>query len=340
MKKVNKPTNIGLLSFIAASLVWLVFALSTIFPVYAAPQPVVDIKANGNSGLISVSYGSSVNVSWTSIYANWCMVEGVGWTGISGSHSSGSLTYDTTYNVGCSGPGGWTYASVTVLVGKQSDPSFSQGSLSSYPSGSYVSGTGSLSFGAGCAASPSTAEAGQTVVIAASSANGVNPVTYRWGGDVSGGGSTITTSFSNIGTKIVSMVATDAQGRTANASCNINVVPASPKISPAPVPSPAPSPRPVVTTASKSETDYDKICRDMGYIRADDVELAKDLEENNAVSGEDASRKRSLLASVFFTDSGYPSWLFFTVLVLTIFFVWMLMRLMNGRKKEMVPVKK
>lgn len=349
MKMTNNIINIKFLLSLAGSLIWPVLMFVMVYPAFAAPQPVADIKANGSDGVISVSYNSSLTVSWTSIYADWCAVEGVGWTGISGSQTTGNLTYDRTYNLGCSGPGGWTYDSVTILVGKQSDPSFSQGSLPSYSSGSggytggYTVGTPPR-FSAGCAAGPTTPEVGNTVSFAASSVNGVNPITYRWGGDVSGGGPTLTTSFSSTGTKIISVVATDSQGKSADASCSVNVVPVSPKVAPAPAPTPtpAPAPKPVITTASKTETDsasspqadYDKICREMGYVKPDDVELAKNTEENNVPVDENNGKKRSFLASVFFTDSGYPSWLFFAILVLAILFVWTLTKLMNGKKKE------
>jgi len=67
------------------------------------PPPLVDIKANGSDGPLFVNYNSSVTISWTSINATACNISPNGWTGTSGSQSSGNLTYSITYKATCTG---------------------------------------------------------------------------------------------------------------------------------------------------------------------------------------------------------------------------------------------
>jgi len=49
----------------------------------------------------SVSYGGSANVSWSSTNANSCTVSPTGWTGTSGSKSTGPLYSSQTYSLSC-----------------------------------------------------------------------------------------------------------------------------------------------------------------------------------------------------------------------------------------------
>jgi hypothetical protein len=80
------------------------------------PAPTADIKANGSDGPITVEFNSSVDVNWTSENATSCSVSPTGWSGTSGSQSSGELTASVTYLLDCIGPGGGAEDSVTVNV--------------------------------------------------------------------------------------------------------------------------------------------------------------------------------------------------------------------------------
>lgn len=80
------------------------------------PSPVVDIRANNQNGPITIPSGTGAVISWTSSNATACTVSPSGWTGISGSQSSGNLTASRTYSVTCTGPGGTATDSVTVNV--------------------------------------------------------------------------------------------------------------------------------------------------------------------------------------------------------------------------------
>jgi len=78
--------------------------------------PTADIKANGSDGPITISYNTSATISWSATNASSCLVSSTGWTGTSGSQSTGNLTSSQTYTLACSGPGGSASDSVTVNV--------------------------------------------------------------------------------------------------------------------------------------------------------------------------------------------------------------------------------
>jgi len=78
------------------------------------PAPTIDMLANGSQGPITIAYGTSATISWTSTNAGSCNVSGNG--GLSGSFSTGALTTNTTYSGQCYGDGVGN-DSVTVNVG-------------------------------------------------------------------------------------------------------------------------------------------------------------------------------------------------------------------------------
>ena len=91
--------------------------------VTSQPQPITaDIKANGSDGPITIEHNTSANISWTSQNANSCTVSPGGWTGTSGSQSSGNLTFTQTYTVNCTGNNGSASDSVSVQVNQQNLP--------------------------------------------------------------------------------------------------------------------------------------------------------------------------------------------------------------------------
>lgn len=81
-----------------------------------ATAPTANITANGTTGSITIPYNSSATIAWTSGNADSCSISPSGWTGTSGSQSTGNLTSTTTYTETCTGPGGTTSDSVTVNV--------------------------------------------------------------------------------------------------------------------------------------------------------------------------------------------------------------------------------
>ena len=80
------------------------------------PLPTTDIKADGSNGPITIPYDSEVTISWSSTDTTSCTVSPDGWTGTSGSRSSGDLTSSKTYLLSCTGPGGDASDSVVVNV--------------------------------------------------------------------------------------------------------------------------------------------------------------------------------------------------------------------------------
>jgi hypothetical protein len=87
------------------------------------PYVSCDIKANGSDGPLSVYYGASANLTWSSFGAISCTASNA-WSGVkatSGSETTGVLTaLSQTYTITCDGPGGRGRAicndSVTVTI--------------------------------------------------------------------------------------------------------------------------------------------------------------------------------------------------------------------------------
>ncbi|MDP2671222.1 MAG: hypothetical protein Q8P13_02045 [bacterium] len=85
--------------------------------VSAPGAPSVNIKANGSDGPIKITKGKTVTISWTSgANTTSCTIAPFGWTGLSGSKSSGALSKSTTFKASCTGPGGSGSDSVVVNV--------------------------------------------------------------------------------------------------------------------------------------------------------------------------------------------------------------------------------
>ncbi len=82
-----------------------------------APQVTADIKANNQDGPITINFNAFATITWTSTNATTCSVSPTGWTGASGSQSTGNLTFSQTYFLNCSGQGGTATDSVVVNVG-------------------------------------------------------------------------------------------------------------------------------------------------------------------------------------------------------------------------------
>ena len=99
------------------------------FTVVSTPAPAADIRADGSSGPITISSESAAVITWCGASAapcanaTGCSVLPSGWTGISGTQSTGPLTSTQVYTLTCSGPGGTASDSVTVnIAGATSKP--------------------------------------------------------------------------------------------------------------------------------------------------------------------------------------------------------------------------
>ncbi|MDP3956453.1 MAG: hypothetical protein Q8P97_00470 [bacterium] len=86
------------------------------------PPPTADIKADGSDGPITILPNTSATITWCGspaapcANADSCSVSPGGWTGISGTQSTGNLTASLTYTLTCNGPGGTRVDDVVVQV--------------------------------------------------------------------------------------------------------------------------------------------------------------------------------------------------------------------------------
>ena len=79
------------------------------------PPPVLNIDCNGSISC-SIAYNSPATINWSSTNTTSCSVSPGGWTGISGSQSTGNLLAPTIYVLSCSSAVGQVSNSVTVDV--------------------------------------------------------------------------------------------------------------------------------------------------------------------------------------------------------------------------------
>jgi hypothetical protein len=87
----------------------------TVLVVGSMRTPTVTISANPTV----IDAGTSSTLTWSSTDATSCIASD-GWSGnraTAGSTSTGTLNFDTTFTLTCTGPGGSTSASVTVVTG-------------------------------------------------------------------------------------------------------------------------------------------------------------------------------------------------------------------------------
>jgi hypothetical protein len=84
--------------------------------VHHSPPPSIAMSANPTS----VSYGGTSYISWSSTNATSCAASGMGWSGSTPTSRSdwktGPLYQTTSFLLTCTGPGGESQKSVTVLV--------------------------------------------------------------------------------------------------------------------------------------------------------------------------------------------------------------------------------
>jgi hypothetical protein len=91
---------------------------SSYFSSYSSYSPSVDLQANGFESSVTIPYNTSAVLTWNSSNADYCNASG-DWSGskyLTGSETTGNLTYSKTYTLNCSGFGGSAIDSVTVNV--------------------------------------------------------------------------------------------------------------------------------------------------------------------------------------------------------------------------------
>lgn len=257
----------------------------------------------------SIYRGQAVTISWTSTNAGSCYAAG-GWSG--GKNLSGSETLypqqTATYTIVCTNSYGSGSDSESVVV--------------------YNSVVGG--FGAGCAASRETAAVGSAVTFYGSSSGGSQPVTYRWSGDISGTGESYPVTFSATGRKQATITATDSIGRTASANCSVDIVAA---VAAAKKPATG-----VVLAAKTDENDYDKICREKGYVKPAEIELA--AKDSGASTTSDEKERQSFLSFLAFGAGSLPPGLglfLFMLFVILLTFGTVMVMLRMARKREATP---
>jgi len=106
-----------------------VYSIDDIYIEFKACPIIVDIKANGSDGPITIPYNSSANLTWTSQNADSCTASNA-WSGTkptSGSELTGNLTSCKTYNITCSGSEGSASDSVTINISENNPPTADAG---------------------------------------------------------------------------------------------------------------------------------------------------------------------------------------------------------------------
>ena len=107
-------------------LVIILFNFVGIFSFVYAATPTVDLKVNGGQGPVTVQYGTSVTLSWTSSSVNSCTASEnnvTNWEGqvaVSGSKVTSGLSDSNVFTINCTSSGGQS-ASDSVVVNVRPD---------------------------------------------------------------------------------------------------------------------------------------------------------------------------------------------------------------------------
>jgi len=264
-----------------------------VYPAYAMPTVSVSLYPS------VINRGQAVTLSWTSSNANYCYAAGA-WSGTKNLSGSEVLYPQVTgaYTITC-----------TNAYGSQSD------SKTVYVNAPVVAAGG---FGIACSPSTGTSvQAGRSVAFSATEVGGAAPVTYRWSGDVSGVGSSITTSFDALGRKTAILSATDSIGRAATASCYVDVgavQSASTAVKPKP---------PAQVVKKVDETECETICRAEGFVKPSEIDLAKDeaAKEEEDKDEADTKDRPSFLSFLAFGGGSMPPGLGLFLFMLFMIFV-------------------
>ncbi len=190
-------------------------------------SPTLSFSVNTNN----INRGDTATLTWFSQNTLYCDASSA-WNGQYLTYGNFAARPAQTSNFGitCVGTNGSVSDIITVFVNQPvtNPPPSSIVTPNYYPSPTpppvYVAPPiGALT--AGCAASPTVAEVGQTITFAAASNGGAAPYRYSWSGNVSASVEVFTTSFNSIGQKSSTITITDRDGRTAYGYCNVQINP-------------------------------------------------------------------------------------------------------------------
>ncbi len=168
--------------------------------------PSVDLKVNSSDGPITVSYGSSLSLNWTSQNTSSCTLAGagiaLGGVAVNGSRSV-TATASGDYVLSCNGVTDYVTVNVTIPTPVPS-----------------------------CSASPTTITSGQSVTWTASATGGNGTYTYSWTGtdSLTGSNANVSKTYSTTGTKTGRVTVTSG-GQSASADCSSSVTVNSPPVS-------------------------------------------------------------------------------------------------------------
>ena len=168
----------------------------------------VNITANPES----IFRGEFTTLIWSSTNAVSCEATGGPWAGVKQIFGSElvSPSVTTYYTLRCNNSVG-EYTSDTQVIFVN-------------PSGSTPIIQPVGQFNTSCVVDPARVSVGQTVTFAGAQSRGMEPVNYRWSGDISGNTQTVKTSFSTPGTKTATLTVTDSTGKTASATCSAEII--------------------------------------------------------------------------------------------------------------------
>ncbi|KKR47704.1 MAG: hypothetical protein UT83_C0005G0021 [Parcubacteria group bacterium GW2011_GWA2_40_143] len=178
-------------------------------PLSSLPNPSVTLDANPTE----VDYGGSSKLTWTTKDVDSCaefntnndsQFSGSITVMSSGSETIYNITKDNTYTLQCD-------KYLGSAVGKKNYLDTASVSVKPNPS---------------CTASPSSTTTGSNVTFSSAVTGGTSPYTYSWSGtDISGTntGSTLTKSYSTIGTKSATIKVTDKNNKIGEGTCTVSI---------------------------------------------------------------------------------------------------------------------
>ena len=266
------------------------------YPIYGT-APSVNITVTPSS----IVRGQAVTVSWTSTNASSCYASNA-WSG--NKNLSGSEVYypqqTSVYTITCSNSYGSNTDTKTAVV---NIPVITPSGL-------------------GVACSPSTgtsAIVGRSVTFNATSVGGATPITYRWSGDASGIGTTVSASYSTLGRKTAVVTATDGLNRSASASCYVDIGAVQAATTAA-----KPKP-PVVRTVTVTESECEMLCREKGYVKASEVNLSRtdtsSTDTTDEASATTTGERPSFLSFLAFGGGTLPPGLGLFLFILFVIFL-------------------
>jgi hypothetical protein len=249
----------------------------------------------------NITSGQSSVIYWNTTNASYCYASG-GWSGNKSTQGSEVVypSQNTTYTLTCSNNNASQSASDTVFVNQQQNQNL------------VVS----------CVASPVDPRTGDEVTFAAGASGGVRPYYYEWSGDVTSSEQIFKRTFSTAGTRVTQLTVRDAVGNRSTASCSVSVRARStyvPPVKPYVPPVVVPKVCKYVEACSVDGGKTYKIERDLSAAECNPNAVVS--ENTNSPANPSNNTDRSLLASLFVTQSGNLSLIGIMVLFLFLLFM-------------------